>query len=219
MSETTTNPTTTTAQTSANAENGAGNGGQPVNWEQQAHEWEERFKGLQRTLNTKETTWLTSQQATESTIAKLTAESHDAQTIQSGLNGQLKELRGQIQSLTTDREMLSKDAATSKTQLERMKAIAAYPDLFEAEAKGLLRTDLQGEDFVKFLGEFHAHQSDVASQSRTNFGKGAVPPAGSTRTAPNAAKDALMAQLNEAMRKGDRAAYDAVYSQLLGLNP
>ena len=217
MTDTITNPTTT-AQSSATTENGGGNGGQPANWEQQAHEWEERFKGLQRTLNTKETTWLTAQQATESTIAKLTAESHDSQTIQIGLNVQLKELQGQIQGLTTDRETLSKDAATSKTQLDRMKAIAAYPTLFDAESKGLLRTDLTGDDFTKFLGEFNAHQSNVASQSRSNFNMGSVPPAGSTRTAPNATKDALMVQLNDAMRKGDMAAYDAVYSQLLGVS-
>jgi hypothetical protein len=195
-----------------------GNANASVNWEQQAREWEERFKGLQRTLNTKEASWLSTQSAKEDAIAKLTAELHDQQTVRSGLDAQLKELTGRVQTMTTERETLSKDAATSKASLDRMKAIAQFPDLFEAESKGLLRTDLLGEDFVKFLGEFQAHQQGQAGQARSNLMRGAVPPVGATRTAPSATRDALMTQLSEAMRKGDNAAYDAVYAQLLGLD-
>lgn len=180
-------------------------------------DWEARFKGLQKTLNAKEAEWTASKTKADSTITAMTQELQGRDSKLTDLASQLSKLNEDLTKLSDERAKLVSDAATYEAKEKRWQSLAKHPELLQDELDGLLRTDLAGEAWDKYIDVYSSRRTAVGEQSRQKVLEGASGANGSTRTAP-ATKESLKAQLLEAQRKGDRAAYDAAYDALIALD-
>ncbi len=114
------------------------------------------------------------------------------------LNAQITEVQGELEALrlghnaaTSEVEQFKnlvseRDARISELESKVSKATAAqerqkmiadnYPDLLSYEAKGLLRTDIEGEDLTRYLDNFRTTLQGKVETEITQRVAGATPP-------------------------------------------
>lgn len=176
-------------------------------------EMENRLKGLQSALNEKHASAVQLEQQLKST---LTAKEAEVQTY-----------RGQLTTVEQRAKELQEANTQMATQLADAQKAAAKADVIRAVAKkglledydnGLLRTDLSGNDFEKFLDQYAARLSGTAQQAKEQVMNGAIPPSGGGSTRQESMNRAqLNAAIQDALMKGERAKYDELYTQMINL--
>jgi hypothetical protein len=181
-------------------------------------DYEARFKGLQQTLNAKTNEWTTKFSQLESEREAAKQEADNARKEAAAQKRAAADLDAQLKQLAEERNSLNLKAATNERGLNRFKAIAKH-GLVQDEEAGLLRSDLEGEDFEKYLEAFKGRLGQAGQGALDQAMKGAVPPVtGANVRQPAATKQDLMLQLDKAAREGDTRGYDVVYSQLLQMD-
>lgn len=179
----------------------------------QPGDWEVRFKGLQTLLNQRDSALATK----DATISTMVQEAHEFQEKLTKAEAAQKAKDDQLAKLALERDQSQATAATAAKQLDRLKAIAKYPGLFPDEDAGLLRTDLEGESFGKFLADYAARLGQTSKEAVEKTLNGATPTAeGGTRQA-TPTRSVLMKQIREAQQKSDKKAEDAAYAALRAL--
>lgn len=141
---------------------------------EEPQDWKARYQGLDRKFQQEKSAW--SQR--EGLFVNTAMELEKLRSEVAQRDNVLKERETQLQSIAAERENAQKTAATVEGQLKRLQTIAKVnPTLLEHETKGLLRTDLGGEDFEKYLTDFMGVLRGSAEQNLKAFASGATPSA------------------------------------------
>lgn len=187
---------------------------QPDSQSQSPQDWESRYKGLDRKFQQEKA----AQSQREALFVNTAMEMETLRSTLAQRDNALKERETQLQSLAAERENALKTAATVDGQLKRLQTIAKVnPTLLEHETKGLLRTDLDGEGFEKYLSDFMGVLKGSAEQNLKAFASGATPaPPSQAAETP----ESLYAQIQKLMKDKKWADADELmpkYQASLGL--
>lgn len=174
--------------------------------------WEARFKGLNKLVEEKQRELAGKEAMFVQTAAdreRLAADLKATQDAKAALEAKIVERDKAIQEAQAN-------SAKMEAQNSRLTTIAAKdPSLLALEQKGLLRTDIQGEGFAKYLNDF---VDTLKLQGTANIEKFS---AGATQAAqpPTATDDpgVLYDQMQAAMRKGDMAAFKTLNDKYIAL--
>lgn len=177
-------------------------------------DWEARFLGLQKTMNKKETEWGAVRSKSEKTIASMTQELRDAQERLKALEEGTSKWEQEKSTLTADLEKFRTESANSAKKLSRWEVLSKNPALLEHEQQGLLRTDLEGNDFEQYTAKYIEMIGQTSKKVADSKSIGATAGGGASKPGP-AGLSELKSQLNDAMSKGDMATYDGLYEQIL----
>lgn len=162
---------------------------------EEPQDWKARYQGLDRKFQQEKSAW--SQR--EGLFVNTAMELEKLRSEVAQRDNALKERDAQLQSIAAERENAQKAAATVEGQLKRLQTIAKVnPSLLEHETKGLLRTDLGGEDLEKYLSDFMGVLKGSAEQNLKAFA------AGSTPSAPAMGKEtpeSIYAQIQKLMKE------------------
>ena len=152
----------------------------------------------------------------QTALNRKTQEFTEASTAREALAVKLAEESAKSANLTTERDRLTMEAATTRDNLERYKVIASK-GLVADEEQGLLRQDLKGAEFSNYLETFAARMQAAVGQAPSPVNKTAAtaPAVGATRQGAAATRDILFSQIGQATKANDMAAFDVAYDQLL----
>jgi len=200
---------TVTSQNSTSPAQAGQTGQQPVNWEALFQSEEARRKGLQTALNREQEKWSGAKQQTDALIAALTQEKLETERALKALQTEFDGTKTQVGDYELKLKTAEATAATAAKGLERYRKVARV-GLVEEEEQGLLRTDLEGEEFDKHLEAFVAK----LGKSAQKMAMGTTPAGGAARTPPESI-DALKTRVFAAQLAGDTAAYNQLYDELV----
>lgn len=163
-------------------------------------DWEARYKGLDRTFQQKRTDWATEVEGLKKTLQEASAWKEKFESADKGM----LDLKKTYEGLMAEHAKALSETATLRDTQERMKMFLTeeFRDLIPFEEKGLLRTDLRGDDFATNLREYKA-----ALGSQQSGKKNVVvppPPAGRQSTK----KEDIRSDAIKEFNKGNTAGYN-----------
>ena len=176
---------------------------------------EERLKGLQTALNMKDSELKTTRQTSDATIASMTQENLKLQSNTQDFASQLKTLQDQLSTVTKELDVSKTVAATKDKELFQTRAVTKHPELLDDYDAGRLRTDLEGDAFIKHLDDWTERLNQAIGQKKAQTLRGSTPSSGSTRQEP-VTPTALQDQLRQAT---DPTEINRIYQQILDLPP
>lgn len=118
-------------------------------------DWEGRYKGLQPKYQTVVEARKVEKESWDAERLKLLGQVSEADTALKGAQDAVKTLTDEAEESGTGKKEMQEQIDTLGKQLTRNNLIMSeYPDLALFEAKGQLRTDVEGEELVTALDEF-----------------------------------------------------------------
>lgn len=180
-------------------------------------DWEARFKGLQTTLNEEQRKNREQIALNNKTIAEMTQELQTYRGKLLDADESSKKTQAELEAARQEREKAVQDAATSAKKLNRNTALLQFPNLISLDTQGLLRQDLEGDEFAAYLQNFAKQLGQTEQAGAAAILTGAAPAGGAVRAGALTKEDAMKAVV-DAQRKGDMAAYDAAYAELVRLS-
>jgi len=174
--------------------------------------WEARFKGLSRVFTEKTDEYKAKEAVFADTAAakeRLALQIADMEKAKADLEAKLTEGMKALEAEKANSAKLA--AANTRTAV----ILAKNPDLLALDQKGLLRTDITGEEFEKYLENFSSILKANSTAAVQDFSAGATRPA--TPSAMSEDPDVLYDLMQAALKKGDRAAFDALNAKYINL--
>lgn len=174
--------------------------------------YEPRYKGLNKLHQEK----LAELSATSERLLQTAAEANAAKADRDKALQDKIALETALKQREAELEQFKGNSAKLQNQFDRMKTIVEKtPALIPMEQKNLLRTDLVGDDLLKYLTDFQATLKDQAVSNVQAFSAGAT-----QSGPPNQMPDdpgALYDQIQIALKKGDMATFDALNQKYFDL--
>lgn len=167
-------------------------------------DWEQRFKGLSRAYN-EETGRLTGE------LSRFQNEATAYKNKFAELEAKHGEVSKTLQAITDERNKISSEAATLQETLGRLSLLTTeeFKDLIPLNEKGLLRTDLKGDEYKAYLAQFKETLASQKPETKSGF----TPPAPGSRK-PQKKAD-LWQDVLKAQKDGNMTAYDSLYVEYL----
>jgi len=167
-------------------------------------DWEARFKGLSTRYNEE--------------VGRLTGELSRFQSEATTYKGKAAELETKygeatktLEAITNARDKALSETATLQDVTSRLQTLATeeFRDLIPLNDKGLLKTDLKGDEYKAYLAKFKETLASQKPDQKTGF----TPATPASRK--GAKKADLWQEALKAQREGNMTAYDALYTEYL----